>query len=120
MGQSAIAIFWGIKQPEVNLYGEDGGGPIEQFEDLHGWDEAPQSPYEAEPPLIGFYVAISGSGRKGAATITGCPVAEVEQVYAETLAVARARWTRFAEWLAAEHGLTFEAPQLWITWAETA
>jgi len=144
MGQSAYAIMYGIEQPEdVNFFGEDydeeGEGlcakaqahwraEIAQIDAARkpGWTDPygdseyiPDSPHEADPPLLGFYVAVSGSGMAGVADLIGFAIDDIAQTYGDEIAAAKARWERFAAF-AMEQGDALPAGRLWMTWTETA
>lgn len=121
MGQTTLALLFGCEAPEdVNLYGEaydsEGEGLLVRARQELGED--PETPYEAEPALIGFYVAVGG-GKDGVAALVGFPLEDLEIVYAEALRVARARWWRFAEW-AAQQGVSLPAGRVWLTWTEVS
>lgn len=144
MGQSAYAIMFGVKQPDdFDYYGEDREDGSDGLYDLAcarwkaeiaainaarkpGWEEPdgedmyiPAVPYEADPPLLGFYIAIGGSGRAGAADLIGFPIDDIAATYGEEIASAKERWERFAAF-AAGQGVELAEARLWMTWAETA
>lgn len=139
MGQRAYALLWGIKPPEgVNFHGESyderGAGLLSLarkrwsaeiaeinkarksgWEDPTGDDEyIPATPYEADPDLIGFYVAVGGHDEAGIPYLSGFPLDDVQSIYGDALEAAKKRWERFAFWALAE-GVALPEAQLWLT-----
>ena len=80
----------------------------------------PGVPYEAEPAILGFTVAIGGRGEAGAPYLDGSfPLLAAERVFRKRLSVVVPRWDRFAEWMVG-HGVSLPAAQLWFARDETA
>jgi hypothetical protein len=83
------------------------------------YEFVPISPYKAEPPLLGFYVAVGGSGKDGLPFLTGFPLDDVGSVFGKEIAAAKERWDRFAAW-AKEKGVDLPEAQLYFSETETA
>lgn len=146
MGQSTYAIMYGVLEEELppNAFGEDDSGyqenklvaawqthcqpkieaydqrhPRKSWADPRGYDVyVPQSPYEGLE-MIGFYVAIGGSGKPGIAELDGFVLADAKAAYPDHYKSARRRWNRFAKW-ARSNGYNMPRARLFLTVAETA
>jgi hypothetical protein len=143
MGQSAIGVMYGCQLPEgLDVYGEESDGPdlvrrtlnlmrrslrntlILQFQEVIGWEyESDFRSVEVEGvddvPIIGVLVAVSGSGKNGAADLwTTQRLADIPSL-PETVK-ARETWKRFVEWCKERQVDIPTDAELWIVTTETA
>ncbi len=124
MGQSAIGVMYGCLLPEgLDVYGEE-SDPLYEFQLAIGWKyesdfRSVSVEGEDEVPVIGVLVAVSGSGKNGAADLW--PTRRFADIASlAEMAKARETWERFVAWCK-ERGL--EVPtdaELWIVTTETA
>lgn len=80
------------------------------------------SAYEGGTVLVGVWVAVGGSGVGGAEYFVeqAVPLAQVADLYAETLRKAQALWDRFVAYCAEEEQLELAPATLWLTPTEVA
>lgn len=127
MGQSAIGVMYGCLLPEgLDVYGEESDGPdlISHFQEAIGWkyesDFCPVSVEgEDEIPVIGVLVAVSGSGKDGAADLWTTQRLTELALLPETIK-ARETWERFVSWCRGRNVEIEGNPELWIVTTETA
>jgi hypothetical protein len=110
---------------EVETPGDD-----DAADDLYtaAWDFDDQLPgglaHDGGVELIGLWVAVGGSGRKGAADFNYAAfplsAAGFREAYAEHYEKAQAAWPEFAKQVAEKTGITLGKPRLWLTTTETA
>lgn len=85
----------------------------------------PDTEYDGNVPLIGFWCAVGASGRSECASFgdQSLPLSakafREHERFARSHKNARRRWRRFARW-AAERGIALPKPRLWITPTEVA
>jgi len=127
MGQSAIGVMYGCELPEgLDVSGEESGGPdlILEFEQAIGWKyESNFRPVSVEGiddvPVIGVLVAVSGSGKNGAADLW--PTRRFADILLLPEAVkARETWEQFAAWCKDRHVEVPAEAEFWIVTTETA
>lgn len=136
MGQSTFAVLYGIAEEGLDLGSEDEGtlcawhqecaDKIKAYDKRHGsWrGEAayiPNRPYEASLPLLGFYIAVGASGKRGVPSLEAFTLsrAGVREAFPDGYKAARRRWRRFAKW-AATQGVTLPKARLYLTETEVA
>jgi len=69
--------------------------------------------------LIGFWVAVGGSGRVGLPYLTSFALAQPYELYGDQLDVVKERWGLFTTWCA-EQGHVLSEPELFLMETETA
>ncbi len=145
MGQQCSGILWGIEPPSnVDFNGDLGIVPYEQcmFQrfmramstDIEAtmerlacsrWDVQkrflPDHNRITDVRLLGFWVAVGGSGMDGIPYLDTLPLVDIATMkpYACAAKNARVRWRRFANWCMND-GITLPKAQLWMTITETA
>lgn len=136
MGQNTYALMFGVEDgPEVDWAGEEIIGewgkvcadkikawekrhPHKSWRDPYGRDVyVPATTYEADPPLVGFYIAVGASGKAGIPNLEGCAIGDVKAHYADAYKAARRRWRRFAKWATAK-GIALPKARIFLTEAE--
>ena len=127
MGQSAIGVMYGCQLVEgLDLCGEESGGPdlLLQFQKVIGWKyesdfRSVSVEGEDDIPVLGVLIAVSGSGREGAADLW--TTQRLDDIASLPEAVkAHETWERFVTWCK-ERGLEIPASaELWIVTTETA
>jgi hypothetical protein len=98
MGQSVVALMFGVKASDLNR---------DELSNDYGWlwdslpsDERPDDAYEGD--AIGFPVAVSGGYDEEDYDLgTTCFLDEITTVHAEGIADAKQRWEAFAAWFSA-------------------
>lgn len=115
MGQMVHALMYGIEVPKSleDQYEDDGieDGLLEAYE-----EEAPDMTPDASLYLMGYVIAAGSEGKRALVTFA---LDSVSNVYAERIAQARDRWSRFAIW-ALVQGHKLPEGRLYLTEIETA
>lgn len=127
MGQSAIGVMYGCRLPEgLDASGEESDGPdlILGFEEAIGWKY--DSDFRSvsvegidDVPVIGVLVAVSGSGKNGAADLW--PTRRFAEIASLAEAMkARETWERFVAWCKERQLEVSADAEFWIVTTETA
>jgi hypothetical protein len=142
MGQNTYALMFGVEEcDEIDWSGEDGdSGIIGEWgkvcaEKIKAWEKrhprkswsdpygrnvyVPATTYEADPAIVGFYIAVGASGKAGVPNLEGCAVGNVKGRYPEAYKAARRRWRRFAKWATAK-GVALPKARIYLTETEVA
>jgi hypothetical protein len=125
MGQSAVGVVYGCRLPEgIYWYSSE----LEDFEHKFGvaigWNyDSTFRPVSIEGqddvPVIGVLVAVSGSGKNGAADLWPTLRLTDISLLPETVK-ARATWEQLVAWCKARQLEVPEDAELWIVTTETA
>ncbi len=73
MGQMTFALLYGVEQPEdVDFWDKQCPVGLDKWQrECRSEAAVPRSPYQSSVPLLGFYVAVGGSGRTGVPYLEG-------------------------------------------------
>jgi hypothetical protein len=124
MGQSIVALMYGVRESKLPMRLRDEAGdwiwdycPEPKKRINH--NKSPHSAYEGD--VLGFPVAAS-RGRNDDEGELGETVAlsQVERVHAKHIQAARKKWDHFAKWLKEVHGEELPIAELWLTTDERA
>lgn len=119
---NSAAIMLGVKSlpAEVNMYTDD-DDLLESYRDETGSDyhTGIATPYDADIPVVGVYVAIGGSGKDGITDLRAFALASIETEFVKEIERARKEWRKFAAWMK-KRGHVLDDPELFFTLTETA
>jgi hypothetical protein len=124
MGQSAIGVMYGCQLPEgVDWFGDNPDLMLE-FQSVIGWHydsdfRSVSIEGEDDVPVLGVLVAVSGSGKDGAADLWPTRRFADIVLLPETVK-AHETWKRFVEWCKVRKLEVPADAELWIVTTETA
>lgn len=119
MGQSTFGIIYGIRQEPPDNFEEGWHDLIDEYE-----KDRPSVPTGKDTfDFLGYWVAVGGSGKDGAASLHDAPFALLEfpvtPEYQEFCISAQAKWEAFAQW-ALTKNIKFPLARLYLVETETA
>lgn len=129
MGQSVVALMWGIREDKATRKLLVGPSKEDYF-----WDDSkrpkekqlaykeprrPRSAYEGE--VLGFAVASSSGHDQDEGDLADtASIEDIEKTHAKYINAAMQRWEAFAAWVKEVHSKELPAPRLWLTRDERA
>lgn len=116
MGQSVVALMYGISRETEGLFDAE-GEPFwyGDYED----DDGPRVAYEGE--VVGYSVACSSGQYDDEGDLgESCLVADIKKKHAPHISEARKKWNRFANWALTKRGISLPPAALWLTTDERA
>jgi len=123
MGQRCFCLMYGCKT-DLDWYDEGAGGLLPCYtsklphEDRCLWPQWERDD-DDELCLIGFWVAVGGSGQKGIPYLSSFPLTRPYERYGDAIDLVKERWRIFAAWCA-EQGHVLGEPELFLMETETA
>lgn len=129
MGQECFGIMYGCEYDFRVAQGDspENDAAFEAIYDAANYYDGPvpaATEHRGGTELIGLWVAVGGSGVKGAAPFhtAAIPFTErqVEAEFPEQVKAAKKAWPAFAAHVEVKTGLKLGEPRLWLTTTETA
>lgn len=125
MGSMTIGFMLGVRVPEgVELRDEESDSPtglLDLYEDTPiavESQDVPVEAWEADPPAVGFWIAVGVEGSSGSDHVPPLPslaaplrLVREDELYADSYKAARQRWGRFTRW-ARSRGVELGKPRL--------
>lgn len=127
MGQMTCGIMLGCRLPKAPK-GKAWWGESEEVDGKWVYREGllemcdPEPDTDENSAVIGFFVAVGASGKRGAPSLTGpidLAAVGTDKRYAKAIKRALTQWAKAVAFLAG-HGVALDEPRLWLVETEVA